>query len=205
ESNSHALITTPGSTKYYRSAGEFAQVKQNLSVQDDACLEWFPQENIFFPGSKVKIRTEIHLSNNAGFMGWEISCLGRPASDEIFDTGNLDSGLLIYRDKKVIFNERQRIFRLKHLSSAAGLRNHPMSAVFVATGCDESAVDQAREIVSLLKPGFPVGITLLGDLLVLRALGESAEKLQKIMIPVWQMLRFKIVNKKAITPRIWLT
>ena len=205
DSNSHALLTTPGSTKFYRSVGELAHVQQSFVIKDKACLEWFPQENIFFPGSKIKSRTEIHLTPQASFFGWEINCLGRPVINEVFDTGEIDSGLLLYRDGQVVLNERQRVSQLKHLSSSAGLRSYPMNAVFIATGCNEELVDEARNIVEKLKPDFPVGITLLDDLLVLRALGRSAEKMQKIIIPVWQMLRPKVINKQSITPRIWLT
>jgi urease accessory protein len=51
----------------------------------------------------------------------------------------------------------------------------------------------------------PAGITLLDDLLVLRVLGHSTEKIQSLMIPVWQMLRQEILNKDAVIPRIWNT
>ena len=49
-SQTEALITTPGATKFYRSAGSAAKQSQTLSLSTQACLEWFPQENIYFPG-----------------------------------------------------------------------------------------------------------------------------------------------------------
>ena len=49
-----ALVTTPGATKFYRSAGSIAFQNQNLSISKDGCFEWFPQENIFFPGAPGK-------------------------------------------------------------------------------------------------------------------------------------------------------
>jgi urease accessory protein len=39
----HALITTPGATKFYRSAGPRAHQIQHLSVAGGGVLEWFPQ------------------------------------------------------------------------------------------------------------------------------------------------------------------
>ena len=48
----HALITTPGAAKFYRSAGPRADVVQRLSVDAGGALEWFPQENILFPVGK---------------------------------------------------------------------------------------------------------------------------------------------------------
>src|SRR6187551_1093438 len=51
---SHALITTPAATKFYR-AGPHprAVLRQNLLVKD-AVLEWLPQEAIVFDGAKVR-------------------------------------------------------------------------------------------------------------------------------------------------------
>lgn len=44
----HALLTTPGATKFYRSAGGTASQTQTLTVAQEGFLEWLPQENIFF-------------------------------------------------------------------------------------------------------------------------------------------------------------
>ena len=47
----HALVTTPGATKFYLSAGHTAHQTQRLRVGAGGALEWLPQENIFFPGA----------------------------------------------------------------------------------------------------------------------------------------------------------
>lgn len=205
EENSHALMTTPGATKYYRSANDFALVKNKLRLSNNSILEWFPQENILFPGAKVNIHTEIHLQGNANIIAWDISCLGRPANNEIFSSGALNSTLSIYRDQMPIFIEHQRIFDKKHLSATAGLRNFPMSGLFICSGCNESHLLTAREVVSEVHSRLPLGITLLDDLLVLRILGQQTSLIQKTMIDIWQTLRPMIVNKIAMPPRIWST
>lgn len=48
QSQAHALLTTPGATKFYRSAGGVAHQIQTLKVAPNGFLEWLPQENIFF-------------------------------------------------------------------------------------------------------------------------------------------------------------
>ena len=202
---SHALITTPGATKFYRSAGDTALVKQALNLKPNSILEWFPQENIFFPGAKATLTTEVNLSNNAVFMGWEINCLGRPANSEIFDPGTMDSRLVVKLDNKAILVERQRVLQKQDLFAAAGLRGYPMNALFLASGCAQEHVDAARKVVSELDKIIPIGITLIENLLVLRALGHSTEQLQSAIIPVWKTLRPQLINKAPITPRIWLT
>ena len=203
--NSHALITTPGSTKFYLSAGENAHVDQTLAVENNCALEWFPQENIFFPGAKVKLKTLVSLEKNANFIGWEINCLGRPVNNEQFEFGEMDALFKIHREGIPLLIERQRVNQLRHLYAAAGLRAYPMNALFVCTGCDESHTELAREVIESLSFDSPVGITLIEDLLVLRVLGDRAEKIQRMMISVWQILRPLILNKQAVLPRIWAT
>jgi hypothetical protein len=76
---SRALITTPGATKLYRSLGPQAQIRQNIKLSGDACLDWFPQETIAFEGAHASIQTRVQLDREASYAGWEIVCLGRPA------------------------------------------------------------------------------------------------------------------------------
>jgi len=205
QDHSHALMTTPGSTKFYRSAGEYAQAGQTLKIESGCVLEWFPQENMFFPGAKAKIKTCIQLEGDAKFIGWEINCLGRPANAEKFESGIFDASFIIMREEETVLIERQRVFEKRQLTAPAGLRNYPMNAIFICTSCTEEHLELARETVAGLETDFPVGITLMGDILVLRTLGESTEKLQAVMISVWRKLRLKILNKAAVLPRIWST
>ncbi len=203
--NSHALLTSPGSTKFYRSAGETANVMQHLSLQKNSVLEWFPQENILFPGAKIKLQTQIHLSSGADFIGWEINCLGRPANQERFDFGELEATLKIIRNGELLLLERQRVNQQRHLSASAGLRHYPMNAIFICTSCNDNSVDLAREVVNRLSPNFPVGVTRIEDVLILRLLGVQAEPMRQLMIEVWRVLRPLMMNKPAVLPRIWST
>lgn len=45
--NSHALITMPGASKFYRSSGAQAHLNQHFYVEEQATLEWLPQDTIF--------------------------------------------------------------------------------------------------------------------------------------------------------------
>ena len=205
----HGLLTTPGATKFYRSAGGTARVEQRLRVETGGRLEWFPQENIFFPGARVRMNTRIDLAKGAEFIGWEISCLGRPVNHEYFDHGHVDACFSVYRDQTPFLIERLRVNNPAHLSGSSGLRNYPMQGLFVATGVNETLLEACRErladAMQQLETPLPAGITRLDDLLVLRILGDSTEKIQSLMIPVWQQLRRDVLQKYAVIPRIWNT
>src|SRR5215210_9442834 len=49
--NAHALLTTPGAGKWYRSAGPWARMRVGVEVGEGACVEWLPQETIVFDGA----------------------------------------------------------------------------------------------------------------------------------------------------------
>ena len=209
KNQSHGLITTPGATKFYLSAGATANVDQVVDIGAGCALEWFPQEGIFFTGAKVKARTCINLESNAHFMGWEISCFGRPVNRERFLHGHVHSRFLIRRDGRPLLSDHLQVSDPAHLSAAAGLRDYPMQGLFVATGGTETLLEECRDVLAdaqarLAEP-LPAGITLLDDLIVLRILGVHTEKMQSLMIPVWHLLRQKILNKSADIPRIWNT
>ena len=200
------LLTTPGSTKFYQSAGDWALFEQRLSILEGGSLEWFPQENILFPGAKLQAKTDVLLSGDAIFMGWDIICLGRPSNQERFETGLLDAGLNIYRDVQPVLLERQRVLSAESLDAAAGMRGFPMLAVLMATPCDESHLQQVQVLLEAMKDdGGAIGVTLLDGLLVVRALGWQTEQLQKKLIPVWQELRQPLLQRPAVMPRIWAT
>ena len=53
-----------------RSTGALARLGQQL-VLDGAELEWLPQENIFYPGALARVDTEVLLTRDSRFIGWE--------------------------------------------------------------------------------------------------------------------------------------
>src|ERR1700743_3338191 len=53
----HALLTTPSAGKFYRRYSErVARLSQRLAVEAGV-LEWFPQENIYYPGAVAEVGT----------------------------------------------------------------------------------------------------------------------------------------------------
>src|SRR5262245_65010945 len=59
EDGSHALLTTPGAAKWYRSAGSWAA--QTLDFDVRGTLEWLPPETIVFDAALAKLKTRIAL------------------------------------------------------------------------------------------------------------------------------------------------
>src|SRR5207253_2818424 len=75
DAGAHALLTTPGAGKWYRSAGAYAS--QDLRFRVEGTLEWLPRETIVYEGALARLGTEIDLGASGAYVGWEILCLGR--------------------------------------------------------------------------------------------------------------------------------
>jgi urease accessory protein len=201
----HAVLTTPGAAKFYRSAGEVAFQDQRLSVAAGGVLEWFPQPAILFPGARVASRTEVLLCGDARFVGWELLSLGRPVIGERFLEGELDALLQVRRDGRILLLDRLRVRSAGDLDRPSGLRGHPVSGTFIASGADGQALDAARAALRGASAGTPIGVTLLDDLLVARALAHTTEPVQRVFCVLWQALRPHLVGRSAVPPRIWAT
>jgi urease accessory protein len=80
----HALITTPGATRFYRSLGPTASQSVMLTVASGARLEWLPLETIVYPQARAQNQVRMRLEHGATMIGWDVVCLGLPASNAPF-------------------------------------------------------------------------------------------------------------------------
>jgi urease accessory protein len=199
----HALVTTPGATKFYRSGGKPAGQHQRLTVHGGV-LEWLPQEVIFFPGADASSSTEVRLDDGGVFLGWEIFCLGLPSRKELFEKGRLHSRFAIYRAGRPIFLDRLRVAGRGDLDSVVGLRGRPVTGSFIASGVGRELQDELRELLPQATGGL-AGLTVLDDLLVARYLGESTGEARDIFQRLWSWLRPRLLGRPACLPRIWAT
>lgn len=203
EPNAHALLTTPGATKFYRSAGLQARQHQYFQVTD-GCLEWLPQENIFFPSTHAVLSSEIRLQGAAQYIGWEIHCLGRPAISEAFDKGRVLFKTALYRDHKPLLLDRLLVRGECDVLSAAGLRGQPVFATLLATPADMDLLELVRPLCEEVSMG-TAGATLLNGVLVARYLGSSTAQAHSLFRSIWQVIRPSITGRAATPPRIWNT
>ena len=105
----HALLTTPGAGKWYRSMGPWARQALAFEARAGACIEWLPQETIVFDGALAETAYDVNLGAQAGIIGWDIVCLGRTGSGERFASGTLRSSIRIRRENRLLWLERGRI------------------------------------------------------------------------------------------------
>jgi urease accessory protein len=201
-----ALLTTPAAGKFYRSAGAEAEQVHAFHVARGGCLEWFPQETIVYTAARARLRTEVHLEAGAHFLGWDVLCLGRPASGERFDRGSCHAALELWRDGHRLLSERARYDGGGEILGAGwGLAGYPVSATFVAAGGDAKLAERVREVLDSANGDGRFAVTALDGVLVARCLGEQAEAAKRRLTQVWSVAREALLGKAAAIPRIWYT
>ena len=212
----HALITTPGATKWYKSNGKQAMQQVEAQVAAGAVLEWLPQETIVFNQAESLSATRIELDADALYLGWEVLCLGRTASGETFAAGRHRQRFTLRQQGRLLWNEQGALDGgSAALASPAGFAGAPVCATLLAAGrpITQALLDQARAAIAIhatdgeSEPAAHprVGLTRLPNLLVARYLGPSSEEAKQVFATLWQVLRPALAGCAAVTPRLWNT
>ncbi len=203
----HALLTTPGAGKWYRSAAPWARQTLNFEVAADAVLEWLPQETIVFDGALANMENRVRLAAGAGYLGWEVLCLGRRAANERFGQGELRLATRIEQEGKLLWLEQGRLAGGSPLlTSPVGLAGYSVSATLLAAGRPvEAALLSACRAIVPVESGAQHGLTVLPQLLVARYLGHSSEAARAWFVQLWRVLRPALLGREAQPPRIWNT
>jgi urease accessory protein len=198
----------------YRNGGggrAAAGQRQVLAVAAGASLEWLPQETIVYQGAEVELETRVELAEGAAFLGWEILCLGRPAAGESFGRGRCRQRLELWRAGRPLCLERAVVDGGGRVLAAAwGLGGATVSATLLATGggaAGRAGADDVAGPLRALAGALPAGdlasVTVIGDLLVCRYLGASAERARRHFLRAWQLLRPLFIGRPATAPRVW--
>ena len=139
DANASALITTPGTQKWYRSSGKQASAVTRIRIADGAAMEWVPQETMVFDGAWAEQSLDIALAPGARFFGWEMLCLGRTTRGERFTTGE--------------FRQRIRLVRYQNdLACTVGavLPRHPVAIPVAVAPLPQTCAPFWREVMVLV-------------------------------------------------------
>ena len=205
----NALLTTPGATKFYRSAAEqVGSQSQHITVSDGAVMEWLPQQNIFFPGANVALDTCIDVSPGGKFVGWEMHCFGRPANNETFSYGAVRSRTQVKVGGELRLLEQLKSDGDEMLIASTGLRGMAMLGSFIAAPCTAAQRDALEQILQAstgVDYPYPIGLTLVDEVLIVRALGQQTEPMLEVFTRLWIALRQQWLERSPCIPRIWAT
>ncbi|MEY2931880.1 MAG: hypothetical protein RL033_2629 [Pseudomonadota bacterium] len=199
------LVTTPAATKIYASPLVSSALTQHCQVADGAILELLPQETILYDGARATSSTHVLLGEGSHFLGWEVLSLGR--DDTGFSTGQFVQRWQLERQGRLLWAERTALDGGSPLlSSSWGLSGRSVLATLVGTGAQSLSLDELRALTEQLggeRDWFSA--TRLGEVLVCRYLGYSAETAKRLFSAAWATLRQTVSGRDAVQPRIWAT
>lgn len=203
EPNSRALITTPSSTKFYRTNGKYALQENVFLLSNYSVLEWIPQSVIFFAKTKARISSTFKLSKGARMVAFEMLCLGNINISTSIYPEEIDVFSSISLPCSVGLRDRLKINALDCLDKLSGF--HIVASLF-AVPADEVLLKRVRQLIKEPINNIQIGgATLLDELLVVRLLGNDNQRLKALLNYIWSVIRPSVVGKEAIIPRIWFT
>jgi urease accessory protein len=209
--DSHALITTPGATRFYRSLGEPASQNLVAKVAPGARLEWLPLETICHRNTLAENRMRFELAPGAEMIGWDVLALGLPASGEAFDAGRYTQQIElpgVWLERGTIDGSDTRL-----LQSPLGFAGHTVLATMwfaagtaLAGARREELIDAAREVAAAHPLGSRAGCSSPhAEAVVLRVLAQRVEPAIGLLAQVWARWRELAWSLPACAPRVWRT
>ncbi len=211
DAGAHALITTPGATRFYRSAGATATQRLHATLADGARLEWLPLETIAYSGCLGENLMRFELAPGAEMIGWDVLALGLPAADQAFARGRFTQCVEMpgrWLERGVIDALDARL-----LDSPLGWAGHRVLGTLwfaaggaLSTARRDSLLAAVREVCASDPLQSTSGATAVHDgVIVLRVLAPRVEPAMALLTRAWAAWRREAWRLAATPPRVWRT
>jgi urease accessory protein len=212
ERDCHALITTPGATRFYRSAGETSTQTVQARVAGGARLEWLPLETIAYSACQARNALCFELEPGAEMIGWDLLALGLPAAGQAFEKGRymqqlelpgawLERGCIDAADALLLTSPLgwagRRVLATVWFAAGAALQAQRRESLLEVARSAVSACDDLPAHAGATAPHERV--------VVLRTLAQRVEPAMQLLRDVWAAWRGAAWGLAATPPRVWRT
>lgn len=206
-------LTTTGATRVYRPREEARTVTQfnEITVGENALLEYVPDAIIPFAGARYSQRTTIRLASGAGLFWWEILAPGREARGEIFEYERVEMKTDLVALGRPIAAERICLEpRRRNISDLArlGLYRYWVTFYVCRVGLNAqtwlAAEQRLRDVAAgLTRSGEMLfGVSaLVAHGLVIRCLARRGRGVLDALHPLWNAAKVLLYDREAVPPR----
>lgn len=218
----HALLTTPGATRWYKSQGRPAAQHVRLQVAEGGTLEWLPQENMLFAGADATMALELDLAPGARAIGWDAVVLGRYGAGEQWQGDGPQGAARLRLDNRLLhaglplWLEQGELHSTDLLlSSPVAWAGFPIQASLWAVACGHGdALETLNEQLAAALPWSDevrAGASVLAgqggvpSVLLLRVLARRMQAARAVLHEGWRLLRPALLGLPARPPRLWAT
>jgi urease accessory protein len=207
----HALVTTPGATRFYRSAGATATQTLRVVAAAASRLEWLPLETIAYSGCMASNSLRFELAPGAEMIGWDVTALGLPESERPFDAGRFTQSIELpgrWLERGAIAARDDRL-----LDSPLGWAGRRVLATMWFAGGDpldparsDALLDAARSAAAAHPLAATTGATSpQPGVIVVLALAGRVEPAMELLQRIWHAWRPLAWGVAATAPRVWST
>ena len=211
QADAHGLVTTPGATRFYKSATEPAVQSVHARLAPDARLEWLPLEALAYNQCRAENKAVFELAPGAELMGWDITALGLPEAGQPFTEGTFSQHIEV----PGVWREQGRIDAadLRLMDGPLGLAGQRcMATLFFVAGqpIERQRREQALETVRSVIDGHALRATAGAtsphpQVLVLRVLAPLVEPALDLLKQARAAWRQQLWALEAVPPRVWAT
>jgi urease accessory protein len=211
QADAHALLTTPGATRFYRSNGARAAQQVHAQVGAGGRLEWLPLETLVHSGAQADNRMRFALEPGAEMFGWDCVALGLPAADAPFVAGDYRHDIAV--GPRWLERGRTAAIDTALLDGPCGWAGRrALGTLWFAAGTPlddarrDALLEIAREIAGAHALAATAGATApQPDVVTLRVLAPRVEPVFELLSSVWRAWRALAWAREACTPRVWRT
>lgn len=211
QADAHGLVTTPGATRFYKSATEPAVQSVHARLAPDARLEWLPLEALAYNQCRAENKAVFELAPGAELMGWDITAFGLPEAGQPFVEGTFSQHIEV----PGVWREQGRIDAadLRLMDGPLGLAGQRcMATLFFVAGqpIERQRREQALEMVRSLIDGHALRASAGAtsphpQVLVLRVLAPLVEPALDLLKQARAAWRQQLWALEAVPPRVWAT
>ncbi|MBK1698195.1 urease accessory protein UreD [Rhodovibrio salinarum] len=206
--DARAVVTTQAAEKVYRSTGPASVIATELSVSDDGWLEWLPQETILFDRAHLRRLTTARVAPEGRLLAGELLVLGRTAHGERVSGAHLLERWRVHRADRLVWADGLRLDPPNaSLDAPAGFAGQLATATLIYAAPDApDHLHTAREVLTAhAHARTTAGVSVVGGLLLIRALAADGAALRRTVADVWSDLRHTLAGLPARVPAAWHT
>ena len=199
-------IVGQAAEKIYRSLGADVTIEVKLDASDGAWLEWLPQETILFENARMRRATLVEVGVGARMMAGEMIVFGRTAMGATMTRGLVRDAWEVRREGRLVWADALHLDTdlAATLDAAAGLDGACAYGSMIYVGDDAAdGLEIARELLAVTGESVHAAATCVGDVLIVRWIGQDSLLLRTAYGAFWSGFRNRIAGYPDRMPRLW--
>lgn len=204
EENARALITTPAAGKFYKMEEGHAEQKNSFDIAAGAVLEYLPEYNIPFAGTKIYQENVFRLEKDSTLIAADMIIPGRTERGELFEYDMYSSKTKIFVYNELKAYEYVKLEpKKKDITGFGILQNRRIygTIFFYARILPVAMIEEVQELLRDVE-NIHGGISFLDESLgVVKISGDMVSDMQYIMEEIWGIARRHMLGKDRVRIR----